>query len=393
MRFCSFCRRLLAASFLILLPQARSQDASIDALLKKLPPPETFAAPSAEAALKQAGPAMQDPLAREIALAVQAQNFSHAADLAHQLLARFPKSAAAHFMNGSIAANLGRKGEASFSLRRAIKLQPDFAIAHFMLGNLEVAQRKYDAALPHLQKAVELEPKNPIALIFLSECEAKTGHIKEALDYAKRATVASPAFVESWFQLARVEKAVGHTDEALSALSRAAELAPDNAQLLATVGYSYLSENRFVEAIPLLRHAAEIEPNDALVQAQLGYCLLVTEQLDDAISYLKRATSLNPQYPEAWEHLASAYQNQGRHRDAIKAFKKANAGHSDLSSLLTTSHGEISGAWAKCGGRSCGCACAIAASDINRGDCQKEEGLTIRAQAKALFLLLFRRFP
>ncbi len=59
------------------------------------------------------------------------------------------------------------------------------------------------------------------------------------------------------------------------------------------------------------------------MQAQLGYCLLVTEQLDDAISYLKRATSLNPQYPEAWEHLASAYQNQSRHRDAIKAFKKA----------------------------------------------------------------------
>src|ERR1700704_4745731 len=130
MRFCFLCRGLFSAVLIVLIPHVRSQDASIDQLLEKLPPPEKFAPPSVEGALEQTDPAVKDPLAGEMILAFQARNFSRAADLSHQLLVRYPQSAGAHFMNGATAANLEQFGEASFSLRKAINLQPNLAIAH-----------------------------------------------------------------------------------------------------------------------------------------------------------------------------------------------------------------------------------------------------------------------
>ncbi len=194
MRPSSLCCGLLVALLIVLIPCASAQDASIDELLKKLPSPEELAKPAVDKALQQPDPALKDPLAREVLLALQAQNFPRAADLSHQLLVRYPKAAGALCMNATTATAVGQIGEASFSLRKAISLRPDLAVAYFMLGNLEIRQQHYDVALPHFQKAAELEPKNPIAFVFLSQCYAKLGRGNEGIDYAKRATVAAPGF-------------------------------------------------------------------------------------------------------------------------------------------------------------------------------------------------------
>ncbi len=313
----------VAAVFIFLISDARAQDASIEQLLKKLPPPEQFVRSPAESALRQKDPALDDAAAKEAMLALQARNFSRAANLAHQLLVRYPQSYGAQCLNATTASALGQIGEATFSVRQAIRLRPDLAVAHFMFGNLEIAQQHYDAALPHFQKAAELEPKNPIALIFLSECCAKLGRPKEGLDYAKRATVAAPGFLGSWVQLARVEKSVGQMDETLSALKRAADLSPDNAQLLAAIGSLYLGQNRVAEAIPLLQHAAELAPNEAFLQSQLGQAYQKKGRHHDAAKAFEQATRSNPADRVSWEHLAEEYRALGRKSEAGRAAARA----------------------------------------------------------------------
>jgi tetratricopeptide (TPR) repeat protein len=69
--------------------------------------------------------------------------------------------------------------------------------------------------------------------------------------------------------------------------------------------------------------AADSCGNDFLVQSQLGFCLASVGQVDAGISYLRKGASLNSSYGPVWEHLGLAYQKNGNHKEAMKAFEKA----------------------------------------------------------------------
>jgi tetratricopeptide (TPR) repeat protein len=251
---------------------AHAQDPSIDRLLSKLPPPETFVKPPAQRALEQPDPALKDSLVQQIGVALRIRSFARALDLSHKLIERYPQSSGAYGLHGVVTSLLGRRAEAFAAFHKAIALRPNSSFAYFMLGNTEAGQGHFAAAMPNFQKVAELEPKSFIGPLFLSACAEKLGHKQEAIDYAKRTTAMSPAFVGGWIQLARAERTAGHQQETLAAVHRAAELSPDNAYLLATVGYGYINLNRISDAIPPLQHAAQIAPRDFLVQSQLGYC-------------------------------------------------------------------------------------------------------------------------
>ena len=176
---------LLGLSLTLLLSlEARvfAQDASIDQLLKKLPPPEKFAKSPVERALQQPDPADKDPLLKDIVQALRMRNGQRAFNLSHQLIQRHPESPAAYCINAIIAAGLRQYAEASSNLRKAIELRPNLAFAYFLLGDVEATQQHFGAALPHFQKVAELEPKNPIAWIYLSACAEKAGRKQESLD-------------------------------------------------------------------------------------------------------------------------------------------------------------------------------------------------------------------
>ncbi len=76
----SFWRNIVAVFALALLgpTAALAQDASIDGLLNKLPPPEKLVKPSAKRAIEQPDPAFKDPIGRQLYQALVTQNFPQA---------------------------------------------------------------------------------------------------------------------------------------------------------------------------------------------------------------------------------------------------------------------------------------------------------------------------
>ena len=316
----------IAISFALLFwfnSSAQGQDASIDQLLKKLPPPEKLVTPTVKQALDRPDPAFQDPLIGQIGYALAYRNVPAALDASRKLTVKYPHSAGAQCLRGVLAGELHQFGESEASYKQAVAIDPKYGFAHFGLGADEMFQGRYANAATHFQKITELEPNSYIGWLFVSACAERTGHKQESLVNAKRATALDPSFAATWVQLARAEKALGHPQETLAAVNKAAEVSPDDAYLLSTVGYGYINLNRISEAIPPLQRAAKISPKDFLVQSQLGYCLLVTGQLDAGIAHLKKGASLNSKHGPAWEHLGLAYQKQGKHRDAVKAFERA----------------------------------------------------------------------
>jgi tetratricopeptide (TPR) repeat protein len=198
----------------------RGQDASVDQLIKKLPPPETVA----RSAMQPADPALRDPLAKQVIDSAKAMNFGNAFGFSQKLAARYPKSAVAQCLHGQVALVLRRYPEASAAFHKALSNQPNFAIAYLWLGMTEASQNHLGAAMSDYQQVTRLTPKADIGWIALSACAEKLGHKRESLDYARQATTVAPSSAGAWFQLSREEGISGNQQAASKALARANEL-------------------------------------------------------------------------------------------------------------------------------------------------------------------------
>src|SRR5205085_3441181 len=111
----SFLRGVSAALSLglVLASSALAQDASIDRLLNKLPPPEKLVKPPVKQAVEQSDPALKDPLGRQIVIAIYTGNLPQALYLNRKLTERYPRSLGAQYLRGVLAWATRQYGEAS----------------------------------------------------------------------------------------------------------------------------------------------------------------------------------------------------------------------------------------------------------------------------------------
>jgi tetratricopeptide (TPR) repeat protein len=300
-----------------------AEDASIDRLLSKLPPPEKLVKPRVQHAVKQSDNALNDPLAKKALTAYFSGSGSDALKYSRQLAQKNSHSAIAHFLHGVCAFYLNQLPEATGAFRSSVVADSGHAISHLLLGASEMLQKHYASAIPPLEKTGELAPSWGAGWLLASQCAIELGRREESLTFAKRATAAEPDWAFTWLQLARAQRANGHPEETLNALSKGAEVAPDSGDMFAAIGFSYINLNRIQEAIRPLEHAARLLPRDYLVHAQLGFCLQATGQVDAGIAQLRKGASLKSDYGPVWEHLGLAYQRKGDHRNAITSFEKA----------------------------------------------------------------------
>ena len=208
----------VTAAFLIALTavtSVKAQDASVDQLIKKLPPPEKVV---------QADPASRDPLAKQIIDAIKRMNFGNAYAMSQKLAARYPKSAGAHSLHGQLALLMRHYSEASYAFHKAISIQPNFAFAYVGLALSEASQNHINAAMTDFRQVTRLHPNADVGWIGLSACAEKLGRKDDCLQYARRATTVAPSSFAAWLQLSRAEGISGNRQAATNALARANQL-------------------------------------------------------------------------------------------------------------------------------------------------------------------------
>src|SRR5437764_13333680 len=149
--FASFLRAItVMLSFaLFAVTSALAEDASIDRLLNKLPPPEKLVKPPILRAMEQPDPAFKDPIGRQVLQAVMTDNFPQALYLNRKLTQRYPRSLGAQYLRGVLAWTVHQNGEAYSSFRGATKIQPRYAPAYFGLPAVEGARRPLAGAIPN----------------------------------------------------------------------------------------------------------------------------------------------------------------------------------------------------------------------------------------------------
>ena len=196
-----------------------AQDATVDQLIKKLPPPETVA--RSAVALD---PALRDPLAKQIVDSAKAMNFGTAYNLSQKLAQRYPKSVAAQCLHGQLALGLRKFSEASGAFRKALAVQPNSALAYVGLGLTDAVQNRLAAAMSDFKQVTRLSPNTDVGWIGMSACAARMGQKRDSVNYSKEATAVAPRSAAAWLQLSRAESISGDQPAAAKALARSNEL-------------------------------------------------------------------------------------------------------------------------------------------------------------------------
>jgi tetratricopeptide (TPR) repeat protein len=212
-----FCVILLLC---IVRPHAYATDSEIDRLLKKLPPPEKLVTLN-EHVLRVGDPALRDPVVKQINVAVKARQLNRALELARQLAAHYPSSAAAHYYAGYFASEQKRYPEASVEFGRAVALQPQFVLGHYSLAFVEWRQGHFSIALQHMRQVTKLEPRAAAGWAVLSLCAEMVGEREESVVAARHLVALAPRQTAAWVRLAMAEKNVGNHAAAVQAWNNA----------------------------------------------------------------------------------------------------------------------------------------------------------------------------
>jgi tetratricopeptide (TPR) repeat protein len=266
-----------------------AEDASIDRLLKKLPPPEKIVKPSRPQARQQTDLALKDPLLTYAIAAAMTRNWSQARSYSRKLSERYPHSEVAAIMWGNCAYHVRYYAEAAGAFRKALALGPHNAYTWMDLAITENAMGHAGAALDAMIKAAQFSPND--------------GDVAAVLGF-------------SYINLNRVPQAI-------PPLQRAAKLLPQDYLVQSQLGYCLLVTGQTNAAIGYLQKGATLNSRYGLVWEHLGVAYQKQGRNRDAVGALETATRLLPSSRIAWQHLAEAYQATGRTVDAQRAAARA----------------------------------------------------------------------
>jgi Flp pilus assembly protein TadD len=266
-----------------------AEDASIDRLLKKLPPPEKLVKQSAPSKSQSSDPALKDPLLTSTITAAIMRDWSQALLYARKLSERYPHS----------------------------------KVAALLWGNVAYRLRYYSEAAGVFRKAIALDSHDPYTWMDLAIAENAMGHLGTALDAMAKAAQISPNDGDLAAVLGFSFINLNRVPQAIPPLQRAAKLLPKDYLVQSQLGYCLLVTGQTNAAIGYLQKGATLNSRYGPVWEHLGVAYKKQGRNRDAVTALENATRLIPSSPLSWKHLAEAYQAIGRSADSQRAATRA----------------------------------------------------------------------
>jgi protein O-GlcNAc transferase len=162
---------------------------------------------------------------------------------------------------GDAYRRLGRRGDATRALERALALKPGLPEAHFNLGLVAYAERRFPDAIRRFEIALGLEPRLPRAAAMLVGALRIIGERERALAAYARFGPTAPPSAELEVAVAGALAEMFELDQALVHLERALELEPGSASVRASHAGTLAELGHLEEALAGYRGALELDPD------------------------------------------------------------------------------------------------------------------------------------
>ena len=188
----------------------------------------------------------------------------------------------------------GKAEAALASLRRAVKIDPQFADAWRNLGQVAADLGQADEAAKAFRAAVVATPNHVPALVSLAGALARAGHLVPALPLAQKAVDLVPRDIKAQMMLARILGQGQDHQAAATAFARVVALAPDLPDPHAELAQKLVDLGRDAEAIAEYDRALDLAPNHALAIGGKAALLQTLGRFDEAEACFRRAFTVDP---------------------------------------------------------------------------------------------------
>jgi tetratricopeptide (TPR) repeat protein len=229
---------------------------------------------------------------------------------------RWPLSAPAHRLLGSLLGSRGRLAEAGIVLQRALSLEPEHAACLADLGNIHRLQGQLPQAQSCYTRSLAIDPANAAARFNLASLLHAAGDTARSLDLLMP-LLASPAQAEAVRAAVRMLDDAGKAKEALALCERVLDEEPDNQA--AHAGCGFLLLKRMLDPVAALHHFDRALSNggrDAEVLANRAIALQDLGRVEDALAAYEDALTLDAGMDIARFHRALALLLLGRFQEA-----------------------------------------------------------------------------
>ena len=208
---------------------------------------------------------------------------------------------------------------------RAAAAEPENAEAIHLQGVIAHESGKLGDAIGHLRRAVALAPNQPLYHANLGEMCRLAGLVDEAVAEGRKAVELQPAYPGALSNLGIALFDLGRFEESLDCLDRALALQADFTTAHSNRGNALQRLKRFGDAESAYRRSLALEPQYADAWNNLGTCLRELKRFDEAEAAYRQAQALKPHNPEILDSLALALKDQNRFDEAAETFAAALA--------------------------------------------------------------------
>lgn len=239
-----------------------------------------------------------------------------------------PANAAAAALAQAVSlVRAGRWADAQGLLVRLVAENPREPEALRFLGMLYARQNQLADAESLLRRSLALRPNQPQVQFHLGRVLALAGKADAAIAVLRTALRAQPDLFEARLLLAQLQAQTGMAEHAEKNFRHALRLVPDDAAALCGLSALLLDTNRAAEAETLLQDAAARSALPAAGQAQiaqhLGIALEMQGRHDEALAAFRRALAHDPLNAEAHRELNALLYRQGRSGEFLASYDSA----------------------------------------------------------------------
>jgi tetratricopeptide (TPR) repeat protein len=222
------------------------------------------------------------------------ERYENAIEPLRKALAQDPQNFGAYQMLGKTYFMLGDMTKSIPALETALKLAPNDVDVAYTLGIAYLRDRQFAAAKQLYGQMPKQFGDQPQLHIVIGRAYREAGLLPEAIEEFKRAVALDSNFPRAHYYL----------------------------------GLSYLlneGQARLGDAREEFKIELTANPDEFFANYYLGVTYIFERKWDQAISVLLRASQIQPNNPDPYFQLGQAYQELGKHQEAIEVLKKSIA--------------------------------------------------------------------
>lgn len=214
---------------------------------------------------------------------------------------------------GISARNMGDIPTALKLWEQAVTLSPRYAVAYENLAWVYFNLKRFDDAIQSCKTVQTIRPSPQVAQLLTFASELKAGKY--------------PFEAYQLWEQGRRASAAGDLTEAITLLSKAIEVGPEFAAVYNTLAWLYADKlgTNLAEAEKLARRAHKLDPDATHIYDTLGWILHKQGRHTEALNAFKHVLEHTPNNPEYLYHASLAAIESGQSSQALKYLAEAIA--------------------------------------------------------------------